>query len=129
VRRTILIVSVLLAILAIGLSVWLCVLFMPNDGPRAMVVQVTGPVGVRVSASLDADGRSSTEELAVPCEFTATAYKLVFLVTKIDGPKGEIRVTMTADGRLYGMNSGLIEVNGHLEFDGRKQKVASISGR
>lgn len=125
-KRTTAIVIAILAVATISFLVWRLV---PNGGPRAMVVQVSGPVGGRVSAILNADGRSQTEELVVPCEFKATALKLVFAVTKLDGPEGEIRVTMLADGSIYGINSGLREVNGHLEFDGRSQKVASISGR
>ena len=125
-KRSTIIAVVILAVVALGLVAWRLV---PKSGPRAMVVQVSGPVGVRVSATLDADGRSRTEEMAVPCEFKATAIKLVFAVTKRDGPEGEIRVVMTADGRAYGVTSALKEVSGHLEFDGGTQTVASISGQ
>ena len=64
----------------------------------------------------------------MPCEFKTSAFKLGFVVTKLDGPEGEIRVTMSADGRVYGTNSGLKVVDGQLEFEGGSVKRASISG-
>jgi hypothetical protein len=125
-KRALVLIIVLLAVVGIGC---LSRLFALNSGPRLMEVHVTGPAGVRVSVRIEADGYSRTEDRAVPCTIQATACKLIFVVTRLDGPVGEIRVTMSADGRLHGVNSGLKEVHGHLEFSGHTQKVASIGGR
>lgn len=113
------------ALAAAGLAVWLN---LPGDGPRVMTLRVSGPAGTRVSATLEADGRASTQQGVVPCEFSATASTLVFEVKKLDGPAGQIRVDLTAGGRECGSNSGLHQVTGRLEVVG-SQVFPSTSGR
>jgi hypothetical protein len=125
-QRTSIILGVLVVVLiTASLIAWRGI---HATGPRAMTIKVSGPAGVRISSSVDADGQTSTDERALPCEFSATAEKLHFTVRKISGPDGQIRVEMFADGLLRGSTGSLRAVSGQLEFEGRSVKIASISG-
>jgi len=124
--KLIMLLTVVVVLAVSGLIVWVAARL---AGPRAMGIKVSGPAGVKVSATLDVDGRTYTEEKNLPCEFTATGRKLLFKIKILGDADGLVRFEMFAGGRPSSSVGGdLRGASGYLEFEGWGVKRASISG-